>query len=384
MNKKSLNIAVVGGGPGGLTLARLLQLQDMQVKIYERDAHEDARPKGATLDLHEESGLAALKAAGLTEEFNKAYRPGADAMRLMDAQGNIRFEDAGGGEPGYFRPEIDRGPLMKLLLESLQPGTVRWNSHFTSMEPAGDGWLMHFQDGSSANADLVIAADGANSRIRPYITDVRPFYSGITVVEGQVADPAARIPQIAGLLNGGKIFALGHSQSLIVSSKGDGSLYFYTGSHLPENRKTAGGVDFSDRESCLRWFRETFGGWAPVWEQLFEAAVLPLVPRPQYCMPTDQSWISKPNLSIIGDAAHLMPPYAGEGVNMAMLDALELSEALKAHAQPAKAIAGYETAMRARAGEVAQMTLDNTAMMHAPGALEKMVAMFSNPDAANS
>ncbi len=64
MSHKSLSVAIVGGGPGGLTLARLLQLQGLKVAVYERDTHESARPKGATLDLHEESGLAALLRRG--------------------------------------------------------------------------------------------------------------------------------------------------------------------------------------------------------------------------------------------------------------------------------------------------------------------------------
>lgn len=80
-NKK---IAVIGAGPGGLTLARLLQMHGADVKVYERDEHKDARPKGATLDLHEESGLKALQQVGLMDAFRANYRPGADKIRIVD------------------------------------------------------------------------------------------------------------------------------------------------------------------------------------------------------------------------------------------------------------------------------------------------------------
>jgi len=123
-NKK---IAIVGGGPGGLTLTRLLQLQGADVKVYERDFNKDVRVQGATLDLHQDSGLKALEKAGLMDAFKQHYRPGADQMRITDEQATIFYdqhteENAAGFDDEHFRPEIDRGPLRKLLLESLQPG----------------------------------------------------------------------------------------------------------------------------------------------------------------------------------------------------------------------------------------------------------------------
>lgn len=368
---KNRKIAIVGGGPGGLTLARLLQLKGADATIYERDAHAGARPQGATLDLHEESGLAALKEAGLMDAFWKNHRPGADRMRITDEQANIAYDEHATEGRGAFRPEIDRGPLLQLLMESLQPGTIVWDHQFAAMIPKGEGWDISFKNGATTYADLVIAADGANSRIRPYLTPIRPVYSGITVVEGSVYDAATNSPQMHELLQGGKVFALGNSRSLILSAKGDGSLVFYTGHRADENWSRDGGVDFADREQVLAWFRKEFKGWSAEWESLFRNAALPFVPRPQYCTPPHQSWEAQPNLTLIGDAAHLMPPYAGEGVNMAMLDALELARQLTSETHPDSraAIAAYETEMRARASETATMTLQATEALHGPGAI---------------
>src|SRR5882757_6350323 len=90
---KNKKIAIVGGGPGGLTLARLLQMNGADVKVYERDINKDARMQGATLDLHEESGLKALHEAGLMDAFNANFRPGADRVRIMDKDAKIILDE---------------------------------------------------------------------------------------------------------------------------------------------------------------------------------------------------------------------------------------------------------------------------------------------------
>jgi 2-polyprenyl-6-methoxyphenol hydroxylase-like FAD-dependent oxidoreductase len=350
------------------------------VKVYERDINREARVQGATLDLHQESGLEALRQAGLTEAFTANYRPGAGRLRVLDKQAMIRLDDH---ERNLFeedRPEIDRGPLREILLDSLQPDTVVWNSHFQSMKPVGDSWMLRFKNGSTALADIVIAADGANSKIRPFITPIKPFYSGITIVEGAVHNSETASPNIHKLLKGGKIFALDDSKSLIVSAKGDGSLAFYTGCKTDESWSTTSGINFNDNAQVLAWFQNEFTGWAPVWSELIINAEPHFIPRPQYCMPLNQSWKALPNLTMIGDAAHLMPPYAGEGVNMAMQDALELSLCLTSSqfADVQSAIAHYEQHMRARASEAAQMTLDSTAMLHSPDSLNNLIELFEN------
>ncbi|QMW06441.1 FAD-dependent oxidoreductase [Spirosoma foliorum] len=371
-------IAIVGGGPGGLTLARLLQQRGANVNVYERDVNKDVRVQGATLDLHDDSGLLALQEAGLTDAFNANFRPGADKTRIVDKHATILYDDDTKENHETSRPEIDRGPLRKILLESLQPDTVVWDSYLLSLLPVGDGWKLDFQNGTSALADIVIAADGANSKIRPLITPIKPFYSGITVVEGKVYDSATTAPGIHTLLNGGKIFAISDEKTLIVSSKGDGSLVFYTGSKTDENWAHTSGIDFNDNAQVLAWFQREFAGWDSSWLELFEKADAPFIPRPQYCMPLDQHWNTLPNLTMLGDAAHLMPPYAGEGVNMAMLDALELSKCLTSSEFPdvQTAIAKYEKQMLVRFAEIGGITLEQTASLHSQNGLANMLSMF--------
>jgi 2-polyprenyl-6-methoxyphenol hydroxylase-like FAD-dependent oxidoreductase len=372
-------IAIVGGGPGGLTLARLLQLKGANIHVYERDMNKEARVQGATLDLHEESGLAALDEAGLMDAFKANYRPGADALRLVDKHATIFFDDAFGGEEDQLqRPEIDRGPLRKFLLESLQPGTVVWDSHLLNVEKAGAGWQLNFNNGTSVTADIVIAADGANSKVRSLITPIKPFYAGVTAIEGAVYDSEKNVPVIHQLLNGGKIFAMSDSKTFIVSSKGDGSLVFYAGFNSEEFWSTNCGVDFKNETEARCWFKNMFADWNPIWFELFEKAEPNFIVRPQYCMPLDQSWEALPNMTMLGDAAHVMPPFAGEGVNMAMLDALELSRCLydPSFSTIQAAIRQYEKQMNTRFEEIGQITLDQTASLHSTDALKNLLAMF--------
>jgi 2-polyprenyl-6-methoxyphenol hydroxylase-like FAD-dependent oxidoreductase len=167
------------------------------------------RVQGATLDLHEESGLKALEVAGLMDAFNANYRPGADKLRVVDKHGNIVLDEHGADGGSYNRPEIDRGPLRKILLDSLKQDTIVWDSQFISLSEQDGVIKLEFKNGSIAYADVLIAADGANSKIRPYITPIKPFYAGVSVIEGSIYNSEKASPRIHELLNDGKIFAMG-------------------------------------------------------------------------------------------------------------------------------------------------------------------------------
>lgn len=379
-------VAIIGGGPGGLTLAKLLQLKDVHVKVYERDINKQARVQGSPLDLHENSGLAALEKAGLMEEFKKNFMIGADKTTIVNPQAEIFYnehetdkkEENFGYE--YFRPEIDRGVLRKILLESLQPDTIIWDSHFLSMEKENEGWILHFKNEKDVYADIVIAADGANSKIRPYLTDIKPFYTGILMLEGNIYDAKNSVPKISSILKGGKIMAFGNEQNILMGQKADGEIGFYASFKAEKNWVTKSGLNFSDRNKVLDWFKSNYSEWSDIWHELFENTSTPFIPRPIYCMPLDQTWEAKSNLTLLGDAAHLMPPFAGEGVNMAMLDALELSEYLtnNEYKSTLESISHYEKEMRERASIIAQESLDNGEKMHSKNALFTMLEFFNH------
>lgn len=383
MKLQDKKIAIVGGGPGGLTLAKLLQLKGANVKVYERDLNKNARVQGSPLDLHDESGLAAIIQANLLDEFKNNFLPKADRKKIMDENAAVFFSDhetkleENFGNP-YFRPEIDRAALRKILLNSLQPETVVWNSHFILMDKQNNGWLLRFKNGNAAYADIVVAANGANSKIRPYITDSKAFYSGITMLEGNIYDAKNSAPQIFAMLNGGKIMAFGNKKNILLGQKGNGEIGFYASFKAEENWAKKSGLDFSNKTQLLEWFKTTYFEWSHIWHELFENAETPFIPRAINCMPPEQTWEALPNLTMLGDAAHVMPPFAGEGVNMAMRDALELSDCLTCDEYDTlqEAVSAYEINMRRRASVAAMESLSNGEKMHAEKALTTMLEFF--------
>jgi len=368
-------IAIIGGGPGGLTLARLLQLQGADVCVYERDRSRDARVQGSALDLHEDSGLAALEAAGLTEQFWANYRPDLNQLRLTDPQGNVLHDHAREISGERKRPEIERGPLRDLLLDSLKPGTVHWDHRLNSAEFLGDKVALHFTGREPVLADLAIGADGANSRLRSLVTPIRPQYVGVSLVEGLVPAAQQAVPHLWSLLQGSALIALGSARTLGMGTKPDGSILFYAGLKSSDTQAKDSLEHASSAEQRVAWFHSNFQGWASLWEPLFDHAAS-LVWRPLLVCPADQHWEAKPNATLIGDAAHVMPPYAGEGVNMAMLDALVLSKQLASQSDAAQAIGAYQEEMFTRMRDMTADTMMNTEMFYAPDAADRVVGFF--------
>ena len=382
-------VAIIGGGPGGLTLARLLQQKGTDVTVYERDAAPHVRPQGSSLDLHHGTGLKALAAAGLLNEFKQQYRPGADKMRLLNAQLEVLLDDH--AEPTnqdfgdeHFRPEIDRGPLRDLLVASLHEGTVVWNARFMEMQPAGEGWEIQFENGSRAYADVVVAADGANSKVRKYLTIVPPVYGRMTFLEGNIPQAQQQAPALWQLVNGGSLFALEKGQTVSFLTKGNGTLQFWIWLEKPEDWLATSGIDFSNQAAVAAWFAQEFSTWSPQWQQLFTPATLAIVPRRTYYYPQDQPWPTQPNLTMLGDAAHRMPPN-GEGVNQAMADALDLYEALCGGQFDTigQAIDSFEQTMAKRVAIVAVETRQLLEMMHAENNQQLFLDFFMGSTASS-
>ncbi len=368
-------IAIVGGGPGGLTLARLLQQGGAQVSVYERDQSRSARVQGSALDLHENSGLAALGAAGLIDAFWANHRPDLDRLRLTDARGTILHDHSRQMSGAGKRPEIERGPLRDLLLDSLQPDTVQWDCKLETAEMQGEKVSLRFVGGQTALADIAIGSDGANSRLRELVTPIRPEYVGVSLVEGLVPAAKQTIPELWDLLGGSALIALGGERTIGMGTKPDGSVLLYAGlkTHDTSARQTL--EEASSPDGRVAWFHANFVGWSELWDPLFSEAVS-MVWRPLLVCPSNQHWEPKPNVTLIGDAAHVMPPYAGEGVNMAMLDALVLSKLLLSEKSSSGAIATYEAEMFARMQHISADTMMNTEMFYAPNASDRVGALF--------
>jgi 2-polyprenyl-6-methoxyphenol hydroxylase-like FAD-dependent oxidoreductase len=153
---------------------------------------------------------------------------------------------------------------------------------------------------------------------------------------------------------------MGSGKTISIQPRGDGGLTFHALSLYPEDWIQTIGIDFNDSEQAHAYLMKFYHDWNPVFFTLFKAC-LRFVIRPLSYMPLDQRWDTKDNITLIGDAAHLMPPN-GESVNLAMLDALDLSIFLtKNKFKDLKpAISAFEDILVTRAGSLLEETVDGT------------------------
>ena len=349
-------IAVVGAGPGGLTCARILQRHGLEVVVYDRDSGPDARDQGGTLDLRVDDGQLALREAGLIDGFDALARPEGQEMRQYDIDAGLldRFVPAPGDR---FKPEIDRGRLRDLLLGSLEPGAVKWGHRLAEVARPDGPRELRFADGSSAEYDLVIGADGASSHVREAVSTATPRYTGVTFLEARFDDVDRRHPELAELVGPGGATAADGDRGVFAQRNSGAHIRVYIMQRLAADWLNTAGVAVGDTAAIRSRLVEAFAAWAPALRRMLTDNDGPYVDRPLFALPVPHTWEHSPSVTLIGDAAHLMPP-VGVGVNLAMLDACELALALADAPTVDEAVRGYEAKMLPRAAEMAALTAD--------------------------
>jgi 2-polyprenyl-6-methoxyphenol hydroxylase-like FAD-dependent oxidoreductase len=335
-------VTIIGAGLGGLTLARVLHVHGIPATIYEAEPTAQSRTQGGQLDMHEHNGQVALKAAGLTDEFHAIIHAGAQASRALDPQAAVILDEPDHGTGG--RPEVLRGDLRRILLESLPAGTVQWGKKLAGVTALGDGrHELAFTDGSTVTSGLLVGADGAWSKVRPLLSAAVPEYSGTVFVETYLRDVDKRHPATAAAVGAGAMYALTPGKGIVAHREAGDILHTYVELNRPA--EWVAGIDFTDATAAAARVAAEFDGWAPELTALITEADTPPVPRMIYTLPDGHQWDRVPGVTLVGDAAHLMPP-AGEGANLAMLDGAELAEAIAAHPGDTEAaLAAYEAAL---------------------------------------
>lgn len=170
-------IAIVGAGPAGLTLARLLEVAKIPYVVFERDVSAtwaNEHQSSGTLDLHPTTGQAALFEAGLFPRFQSLARFGVP-LTIVDSQGKVHISHSREGDTE--EPEIDRKDLRDLLLSSVPASRILWDHKIQRIERIDNGSVTtHFENQPSRSGfRLVIGADGAWSKIRATVSKVSNF-----------------------------------------------------------------------------------------------------------------------------------------------------------------------------------------------------------------
>lgn len=341
--RKSPKIAVVGGGPAGLTAAVILHRHGHQVTVYEADASHDHRKQGGTLDLHEDKGQIALRHAGLLDAFRAIARHDDQEAKNVDpVSGEVQVAPPHPGEE-LDRPEIDRGVLRDLLLEALPAETLVWNARLHVLElNEGAPHRLNFAYGHHDEADLVIGADGAWSKVRKALTPIAPTYTGVTFLEGWIEKPT---PAQAELVGRGSMFAFGGPEAIFAQRNGLGRICVYAAVKRSQDWLQKQRTSLSSNDML----RQTYADWSPKLLDLLEGCA-DFIDRPIYTLPEDIDWPFRAGVALIGDAAHVMPP-VGLGVNLAMQDAADLALAMNSTADWKAATEAAEALIRNRAGK---------------------------------
>ncbi|KAB8073134.1 hypothetical protein BDV29DRAFT_176156 [Aspergillus leporis] len=396
-------IAIIGGGPAGLTVGLLLHNRGIPFTIFElrqKPTDEELAKPCGVLDLHEESGLAAIRECGLYEQFLQLAGECTEAQKVSDKDGNILYTDQGELSE---RPEISRHALTKILSSHLPAGSIKWGHKLlaTSSVTSNGMTELNFGPHGKHTFDLVIGADGAWSRVRNILTDVKPHYARVHCITMTVRQITAKYPHLATFVGSGSFSALGLRHGVMSQRGPQDSARIYIFLTMADEHLGLGLAGLTPAAAKDRLLNDDtlIGRWGTAIKELVTVACneetndnpgATLDIKPLYMLPIGTSWEHKPGVTVIGDAAHLMCPWAGEGVNLAMWDSLLLARAIiKAYESAnqertlfqellSPLLNEFEADMVARAKEKAEETHRNGQMMFGENGAKAFVEFFEN------
>jgi salicylate hydroxylase len=318
---RSLRIAVVGGGIGGLTAALALRRRGLEVAVFEQA--EVLREIGAGVSIHPNAARL-LRRAGLEDELRKIGSP-IGGISLRTSTGEPILTSAGPATPAFSRDDrgynVHRADFLNVLFKALPKGTVTLGRRCIHLQEDGDRVRLWFANGSTAEADVVIGADGIRSIVQREIgLQSRPVSEGIMAYRGLI--PAEGLAW-AGQLNDPALW-LGSGRSFLLYPVAGGRLinmvaFVPTDTEAEESWSAPGDLDALAAE---------YAGWdRPVQDTInalhetFRWGIYDRSPLPYW---------SRGRITLMGDAAHPMVPHVGQGAGQSIEDGFTLAVLLEA------------------------------------------------------
>lgn len=315
-----MKVIAIGAGVSGLTLAAALIRFDpsVEVELYERDADAASRFQGYSLGLKGEGGLPVLRQLGLFEELRPYMQPITNFI-FCDQQGHALLQLPSSGDDKHQTLRVKRSRLREVLRSAAPQVKINFGMQCTGYEQTADAIDVHFSNGQTVRADYVVATDGVGSTLRQQMVGDSKRYLGLTCIVSEapikVDDP---------LLAGGYCLMLGATGASAFCYRDEGGTHFsYT-----EHAESEDSLARQTPAQLVRRIQAATAGWHSPIPQIASAIDPSSIVVRGYYDKEPVKQVRDGRLWLIGDAAHPMSPFQGQGANMAMLDALRLAELL--------------------------------------------------------
>lgn len=393
----ALRVAVIGGGIGGLGLALALAQHGVSAKVFERDAAFGVRRQGYGLTLQQ--GQRCLRTLGLVDELVRRDTPSSSHF-VFGADGGIvgffgpRFfplarttqvrlavdvdEDLSAAAHDRFcrkhNVHAPRQLLRQLLADRVAPGVVQWNKQLVRYTESDDGVSLEFADGTVEQADVLIGADGIYSSVRRQMLgadDIPLRFLGVLVVLGIVEciHPLFRRRILQTVDGSTRIFVMPFTDKGEFSDADTVMWQLSFPLDEAEARRLSADPVLLRAEAmrrCAAWF-------SPMPELLAATAPEHICGTPVFDRdPPIESQRSR-RVVLIGDAAHPMSPFKGQGANQALLDAVDLAEELTSTPSIDAAIGVYQRLMCERSSVQVMSSRDRVVRLHSDEVLDASV-----------